>query len=327
MTSTQTPQRIDFFIAGSERSGTTLTGTLLDQMPEICALQATMVMTRLSNLYTMIREVQKQGGSFDDIDPAVCGSLSEFVENVAVTPFLHKCLLHVCFYENLMNSARADVTKDVLAQKAYVESFDFNRYMDRFCEENPTWASSVSALYAEFAASGQSKGHIFGEQTPDNALRSKAILKLFPSAKLIFVVRHPVTCVASLMDRYPDLEYAVRQYRNPFAHYPFDNEAIMDRTLFVKFEDIMLNRDLALNSVRDFLGLKPLKGKQKITTHSSRMFSKYVGDSVSSDRYFRSLAGVPTDLRRDILKRNSDIADVFYSKGESEGIIGYKAAA
>jgi len=54
--------KIDFFIMGSERSGTTVIGVTLDQMPEICAVQATMVSTRLSNLFLMVRNVVSQGG-------------------------------------------------------------------------------------------------------------------------------------------------------------------------------------------------------------------------------------------------------------------------
>ncbi|WP_417518565.1 sulfotransferase family protein [Minwuia sp.] len=322
-----TPERIDFFIAGSERSGTTVTGTMLDQMPEICAVQATMVMTRLSNLYDMITRVVRQGGGIEGVDPALCGSLQEFATNVPVTPFLHKCLFHYSFYENLVFSSRSDVTKDVLSQKAYVEDFDFARYMARFEQGDRTWAASVAALYAEFAASAGSDGHIFGEQTPDNALRAEAISALYPQAKFIFMVRHPVTSIASLMDRYSDVDYATKQFRNPYAHFPFNNESVMERTLFVKFEDVLLNPLITMNSMREFLGLEALSEKAFSTEHKSKVFSQYVGGKLSMDRYYRSLTKYPIQFRAEILQKNEDIAKVFYSEGESRAILGYQEAA
>lgn len=321
------PDQINFFVAGSERSGTTVTGTLLDQMPEVCNMQATMVMTRLSNMFTMIKNVLEQGGEIDGVDPIVCGSLTDFVNCVTVTPFLHKTLFHICYYENLVNSARADVTKDVLAQKAYVEGFDFNRYMQRYEDGDRTWKTTITALYSEFAASNPGRYRLFGEQTPDNALYIDTMKSLFPDSKVIFMVRHPVTCVASLMDRYGSVDEATLLYRNPFAHYPFNNEAVMEQTLFVKFEDLLMHQDRTLNLMREFLGLKPLKASKLNKKHASKMFSKYVGNSLSTDRYFRSLAKIPPETRRLIFQKNDDIAKVFYSEDETADIIGYQEAA
>lgn len=324
MTSTD---KIDFFIMGSERSGTTVTGVTLDQMPDICAVQATMVTTRLSNLFLMVRNVVSQGGEIDGVSPEQCESLEAFVTMNRVTPFLHQCLFHFCFYENLVNSSRSDITKDVLSQKEYAENMNLERYMARYREGDRTWSTTVAAMYSEFAEASGSTGQIFGEQTPDNALRTEALLALYPSVKFIFMVRHPITGVASLLDRYTDVDYAVRQYRNPFAHFPFDNEEILNRTLFVKFEDMLANRDMVLGQMRAHLALPPIKPRDMSRSHAPKMFSNYVGKSLNMDRYYRSLSKYPVGTRRLILEKNSDIADVFYSAEESERIIGYREAA
>jgi len=162
----------------------------------------------------------------------------------------------------------------VLSQKEYAENMNLERYMARYHEGDRTWGATVAAMYSEFAAASGSTGQIFGEQTPDNALRTEALVALYPSAKFIFMVRHPVTAVASLMDRYPEVEYAVRQYRNPFAHFPFNNEDILERTLFVKFEDMLANRDLVVSQMRSHLGLPPLKSGDLSQSHETKMFSK-----------------------------------------------------
>lgn len=319
--------KIDFFIMGSERSGTTVTGVTLDQMPDICAVQATMVMTRLSNLCTMIGNVVRQGGEIEGVSGEHCEDFAVFLQNTRPTRFLHKCLFNFCFYENLVNSARSDVTKDVMSQKAYVEAFDFDRYMARFDDGDGSWASSVSAMYSEFAAATGSEGLVFGEQTPDNALYIPAIMKLFPRAKFIFMVRHPVTGVASLMDRYGDLDYCVRQYRTAFAHFPFSDQAAMDRTLFVKFEDMLRGRETIVNHIREFIGLEALEPGKGTATHKAKMFSKYVGKSLSMDRYYRSVEKIPGDVRAAIYEKNDDIATTFYSEAETVAILGHKAAA
>lgn len=296
-------------------------------MPDICAVQATMVTTRLSNLFLMVRNVVSQGGEIAGVTPEFCTDLETFVRNNTVTPFLHRCLFHFCFYENLVNSARGDITKDVLSQKQYAENIDFDRYMTAFDAGDRTWSATVAAMYSEFATASGSTGQVFGEQTPDNALRVKAILGLFPNARFIFMVRHPVTAIASLMDRYTEMNYAVRQYRNPFAHFPFDDSEVMERTLFVKFEDMLVNRDLVLGQMRDHLGLQRLKKENLGKEHETRMFSNYVGTSLNMDRYYRSLAKYPRDLRREILQKNHDISDVFYSQADSDKIIDYREAA
>ncbi|MEC9345588.1 MAG: sulfotransferase [Pseudomonadota bacterium] len=321
------PNQIDFFICGSERGGTTMTGTVLDQLPDVCAVQGTTVMTRLSNLYSLVKRVVEQGGQIEGIDPIHCGSFMDFVTETAVTPFTHKPLFHVCFYENLVNSSRSDVTKDVFAHKAYLENFDYNRYMECFENGNRSWADSLAALFAEFAAASGSTGRVFGEQTPDNALHVEVIRAMYPASKIIFVVRHPITCVTSLMDRYKDVTQAIRQYRNPYAHFPFKNKDVMDNSLFIKFEDIVMNRDRAVKVLGEFLGVDTSSVDGSANRHTSRIFAKYVGDSVSTDRYYRSVTRYSEATRRAIYEKNRDVADTFYSAGETEAIIGYKAAA
>lgn len=321
------PNQIDFFICGSERGGTTMTGTVLDQLPEICAVQGTTVMTRLAHVHNLVKRVIDQGGTIEGVDPIHCGRLIDFVTNTTVTPFLHKLLFHVCFYENLVNSARSDVTKDVFAHKAYMEHFDYNRYMARLDSGNGTWAASLAALFSEFADASGSTGRVYGEQTPDNALHTETIRAMYPLSKIVFVVRHPITCVTSLMDRYKDVTQAIRQYRNPYAHFPFKNTDVMDNSLFIKFEDIVMNRDQAVKVLGEFLGVDTSAVDASKNRHTSRIFAKYVGDSVSTDRYYRSVIRHSEAARQAIYEKNRDIADTFYSADETAAIVGYKAAA
>jgi hypothetical protein len=123
-----------------------------------------------------------------------------------------------------VNLSRGDITKYVLSQKIYAENMDIDRYMTRYKHGDTTWRATVAAMYSEFAEASGSTGRIFGEQTPDNALGTEALLALFPETKCIFMVRHPVSAIASLLDRYPEIDYAVRQHRNPFSHFPFKDE-------------------------------------------------------------------------------------------------------
>ncbi len=316
--------RIDFFIAGSERSGTTVTGALLDKQPEVCGLQGTTVMTRLEHLYGLVCRVIRQGGEFEGVDPANCDSLLEFVKHQPVTPFLHTCYYNITFYENLMNSSLSDVTKDVFAHQAYLKGFRFDRYMARFDPANPSWANTVAAMFSEFVESTESRGRIYGEQTPDNALHLKVIQRMYPDVKFIFMVRHPVTGVASLCDRYRQVSDAVNQYRKPFVHFPFNDPEIVGRTLFVKFEDILNHREVTLQSMGDHLGFTPTEIEGE---HNSKVFSQYVGKSLEWDRYFRSAVKYNEVERTAIYEKNKDIADLFYSADETAAIIGYQAEA
>ncbi|MDF1722136.1 MAG: sulfotransferase [Minwuia sp.] len=317
------PDRIDFFIAGSERSGTTVTCAMLDQYQDVCAMQGTTILTRLANFQELMHHVVASGGDVDGLKPENCESLADFVTRAKVTPFLHKSIFHACYYENMVNSARTDVTKDLFAHKKYLENFQFDRYMARYDPENPTWANTITALYAEFVHSVDAKGHIFGEQTPDNAMRIDAILKMYPAAKIIFLVRHPITGIASLLERYGDIPRAINQYRKPFTLYPFGDPDVVNRTLFVKFEDLVSNRAGVLASMAEFLGLDPEAAATPDTSHESAVFQKYIGKSLTAERYFRSVLKHSPEERAALYHKNLDIADIFYSTEETMGIIGH----
>lgn len=316
------PERIDFFIAGSERSGTTVTCAMLDQYPEICAMQGTTILTRLANFQDLMRHVVSQDGDVDGLKLDECETLVDFVTKAKVTPFLHKSIYHACYYENMVNSARSDVTKDRFAHKAYLQNMQFDRYMARYDPENPTWANTITALYSEFVHSVDAKGHIYGEQTPDNAMRIDAILKMYPAAKIIFIVRHPITGIASLLERYGDIPRAINQYRKPFELYPFDDPDVVNRTLFVKFEDLIENRQPILASIAGFLGVEDAAAAPD-TSHESAVFAKYIGKSLTAERYFRSILKHPAVERTALYQKNMDIADVFYSLEETMAIIGH----
>ncbi|GJL88246.1 MAG: hypothetical protein DHS20C03_19550 [Minwuia thermotolerans] len=316
------PERIDFFIAGSERSGTTVTCAMLDQYPEICAMQGTTILTRLANFQDLMRHVVSQDGDVDGLKLEQCETLVDFVTRTKVTPFLHKSIYHATYYENMVNSARSDITKDRFAHKTYLENMQFDRYMARYDPENPTWANTITALYAEFVHSVDAKGHIYGEQTPDNAMRIDAILKMYPAAKIIFMVRHPITGIASLLERYGDIPRAINQYRKPFELYPFDDPDVVNRTLFVKFEDLIENRQPVLASIAEFLGVTE-EGAAPDTSHESAVFRKYVGNSLTAERYYRSIQKHPAVERTALYQKNIDIADVFYSLEETMAIIGH----
>lgn len=219
-------------------------------------------------------------------------------------------------------AARSDVTKDRFAHKRYLENMQFDRYMARYDPENPTWANSVTALYAEFVHSVNASGHIYGEQTPDNAVHIDAILKMYPAAKIIFMVRHPITGIASLLERYGDIPRAINQYRKPFELYPFDDPDVVNRTLFVKFEDLIDNRQGVMASIADFLGAESADIAPG-TGHESAVFSRYVGKSLTAERYYRSIQKHPAIERTALYQKNIDIADVFYSPAETMAIIGH----
>ena len=126
------PERIDFFIAGSERSGTTVTCAMLDQYPEICAMQGTTILTRLATLQDLMRRVVSQDGDVDGLKLEECETLADFVTSANVTPFLHKSIYHACYYLNFANSVRSDITKDRFAHKTYLQNMQFDRYMARY---------------------------------------------------------------------------------------------------------------------------------------------------------------------------------------------------
>jgi hypothetical protein len=102
---------------------------------------------------------------------------------------------------------------------------------------------------------------------------------------------------------------------------------VLERTLFVKFEEMLTNRDMVMVQMREHLGLPVLNMKKLSDSHETMVFSNYVGNSLNMDRCYRSLANCPEETRQLILDTNNDIADVFYTQEESQRIVGHREAA
>jgi len=102
------------------------------------------------------------------------------------------------------------------------------------------------------------------EKSPPNIVRSRFLQKLFPGSKFIFILRHPLA-----------VSYATRKWsgttiQSLFEHYILAHEIMLRDLPFLKsahilkYEDLVINPQKALNSIYDFLGLSPVEVRHEV---------------------------------------------------------------
>jgi hypothetical protein len=93
----------------------------------------------------------------------------------------------------------------------------------------------------------------FVEKTPKHVHCTSQIWGLLPEAKIVGMCRNPLDNIASLLNRFGDLQYSIDRWI-------IDNEALLQassdrRLLLVKYEDFTSAPDINARKVCEFLGI------------------------------------------------------------------------
>lgn len=111
-----------------------------------------------------------------------------------------------------------------------------------------------SALDRHVSENTKPNVEYYCEKTPSHVFHSKEIIRMFPDAKLVFIVRDPRDVIASFKRREVPVARATRRWENA-------NKAILSatRTLnahYVKFEELVADPQAALIPLCKFLGIE-----------------------------------------------------------------------
>ena len=169
----------------------------------------------------------------------------------------------------------------------------------------------LDALFTALVPAEDRECTALGEKTPRHCYCAPWMLRLRPSAKIIALVRHPLSNVASLHERMGrDLEAALAKY---CSFHEGERAQLYDphRSLVVRYEDLLKEPAVPLQRCLDYLGLEG--NLQGDIGSSSR--GHYVGKTLDPERDRRRREYFSERDRQRILERCVDILARYYPEG------------
>lgn len=102
----------------------------------------------------------------------------------------------------------------------------------------------------------------FVEKSPPNIVRTRFIQAIFPGSQQIVILRHPIIVAFATVKRWPTVwngnwmpyaENAILAYERLLA-----DRAAVKNLLIVRYEDLLMDESAIMNSIWQFLDLKPI---------------------------------------------------------------------
>jgi hypothetical protein len=137
--------------------------------------------------------------------------------------------------------------------------------------ECPAWSDDDAANYVIrqvidrfFYEHGGSEKHLFVEETPLHVMYGREILRAYPEAKILHVLRDGRDVCASLQARSQEADWAPRQRLHQIRIWKqsveagmdlLDEREFQDRTALVRYEDVKCNPVAEITRLFDFAGL------------------------------------------------------------------------
>jgi len=202
-----------FFITGRGRSGSWLLKSIFDAHPNICVAPESLFIETLYHKYVKIEKWTNK--------------------------------IKESFYQDLVEERRLEIWWKLdlnLLKKSILEA-----------DEDLNYAQMCLIPYQVYAIQNERKNLlILGDKNPGYSLRLNELLKLFPKAQVIALIRDPRDNVASYTKVEFDLnnEIALAQRWNLYNNALLDaKERFGARVSFFKFEDLIANPEETLNAM------------------------------------------------------------------------------
>jgi len=114
------------------------------------------------------------------------------------------------------------------------------------------------------------------EKSPPNLIRSRFLQAVFPGAKFIFVIRHPLA-VAAATQKWAKLPIGDLARHWVRAHEIFlDDLAHVKSWAWFRYEDLTANTESTLAQLYGFAGLEPVKPNETVVDSNDAYFEKLV---------------------------------------------------
>lgn len=122
-----------------------------------------------------------------------------------------------------------------------------------------TLSNIINEVYKAYQLEKTGKIKRWGDKTPINTLYIDKILKVYPNAKFIHIVREPKDVVCSYINAklYNDIDEATNFWNLAVKKALFlKNKVSSNQFIQVRYEDLVVSPEIQLNNVCDFLDLE-----------------------------------------------------------------------
>lgn len=163
-------------------------------------------------------------------------------------------------------------------------SFNFKK----FISEDITVKELIGNIWQELALKKYNrKMRILGDKTPRNVNRVQFILKSFPEAKIIHIVRDPRDNVLSAKNKWgKNIFRAAYKWQKGINKVMKVNEG-KERLFQVKYEQLLTNTDEVLRKICNFIDINYIEGMDKLHTKVEQRGGRI--DRKNYDKYLNEL--------------------------------------
>lgn len=208
-----------FFIINAGRSGSTVLAALLDKHSQVCMPPEQFVLAQVIVKFRLFNWMQ-----WDDLSALIC---SEFIRSKASQGW------------NINGQAILDKALELPVNQRSLEAL-------------------LNLIYGQYAEQSKGNFSIWGDKTPINHLYFDLILKVFPHARYVGLVRDGRDVVGSYMikDHPKDFSYATRKWNGSIKMMDYVQSKV-NKTQFmlIKYDDLVNQPQATLESVQKLLQL------------------------------------------------------------------------
>ena len=160
-------------------------------------------------------------------------------------------------------------------------------------EATPVSATDRDLLVRSWSSHWDLQSPVLVEKSPPNLIRSRFLTRLFPNARLLFVVRHPIpVSLATLKwSKTTPLELLLHWH---VAHKTLllDLVHVHDRAMVIRYEDLVSNQGRQLGRIWDWLSMEPCATASPVSDRNENYFRRWEDEFRRSGDWGIQLAGL-----------------------------------
>jgi len=305
----------DFFISGPPRSGTSLLTVLLNNHDSVAIAQDTSVFTELRRATAWLDQIMnknfKGNLNFDKYSNLSIEHASYIANKPLVLDSIEDSLLISCFFTCLMRFHSIDFfipdpRKDRGTGIRYLNHINFKSAFHEIHQSKLSFKYLLNYCINSIIHGENVKGKLHGEKTPSHMLQSTFLRKLYPNAKFINLIRNPIGYIGSRQQR---LNVPIKTHCDYFKKNIDNMIQDDDRTITIRYEDMINNPNITLNKIHDFLGITKTAINNSLDPGA---YPKYVGKKIDKNRDKQNLDFLSDTIKSEIKYHLRDIFEQYY---------------
>lgn len=260
---------MQIFVGGTGRSGTSQIAQVIGDHPAVWHIPPeTRFLTDPGGLSDVVRALSSEYTSFRGFD-----ALDRF--RVLLTRDVAgrapaEAVAHVDLTEVFGTAEYAAWTRRFLSELTWYSftEFETERIVGRYFADRAELLALCRSYVDELFSSGAGSKPYWCEKTPNNMLAGEFLWELFPEARLLHIVRHPVQVAAShlSMQWAPDDVHRVCNWLEPMYRRWLSADTSADpRCLQVRLEDLAVDWPTQRARLFDWLGLPDAETERQIS--------------------------------------------------------------